>query len=253
LIKTDDILEHVKNDIKQRKMNAETLEISGGEVNNKAEQINNPSKSHLPPTVDNLNITKINEILEDNSDISIPPIINGLTTKDTRSFNSQQELAKAVIEGNGVRLVPDMNAFMVQGVSNKKYTVTLFPKESCQCPSTGTCYHILAAKLSIGIDMKPQQNERKLISLMRYKNRPKSQKRLGQKKQKPSDFENLIPAPDSKFMKLKNSNSEGSDNNVNDAPKSKLMTLASESDIHSEESDIHENDANSIVVSIKKK
>jgi hypothetical protein len=54
-------------------------------------------------------------------------------------------------------------------------------------------------------------------------------------------------------MKLKNSNSEGSDNNVNDAPKSKLMTLASESDIHSEESDIHENDANSIVVSIKKK
>lgn len=36
---------------------------------------------------------------------------------------------------------------------------------------------------------------------MRYKNRPKTQGRLGQNKQKPSDFENIVPAPDSKLAK----------------------------------------------------
>ena len=228
LIKADDILEHVKNNIKQRKIYVETLDISGGEATHATKSIINPSISLSFPTVANLKTTEVNEIIDDSSDINFPAISNGKTAKDNCAFNSQHELAKAVVKENGVRLVADMNAFMVQGVSNKKYTVTLFPKETCQCPSTGTCYHILAAKLSIGINIKPQQNERKLISLMRYKNRPKSQKRLGQKKTKPSDFELLIPAPDSKSVKLASSNSERIHMHVN------------------------EYDANSIAVSINK-
>lgn len=79
----------------------------------------------------------------------------------------------------------------------KKYSVTLHPKEECRCPSTATCYHILAAKLFIGMNVKSEKEEMKLISLMRYKSRPKSQKKVGQKKNKKSDFE-VIPAPDSK-------------------------------------------------------
>ena len=34
--------------------------------------------------------------------------------------------------------------------SDKPYVVTLFPKEHCSCPAPSKCYHILAAKLSIG-------------------------------------------------------------------------------------------------------
>ena len=43
-----------------------------------------------------------------------------------------------------------MSAFMVSGTKGDKYVVSLFPNEPCQCPATGTCYHILAAELLIG-------------------------------------------------------------------------------------------------------
>lgn len=131
---------------------------------------------------------------------------------------SQEDLANKVIQSDGVKHIPEMNAFMVRGTSDNKYSVTLFPKEKCQCPSTGTCYHIIAAKKSIGIQTKTQVNDRKLISLMRYKNRPKNQKRLGLKKQKPSDYETVIPAPDSKLIKSQayDSNEINENNEIND-------------------------------------
>jgi hypothetical protein len=40
---------------------------------------------------------------------------------------------------------------------------------------------------------------------MRYKNRSKTQRRIGQKEQKPSDFEKLAPAPDLKLAEAINS------------------------------------------------
>ena len=63
-------------------------------------------------------------------------------------FNtSEHALAKYVIDNNLISLVPTQGAFIVQG---SKYCVTLFPQETCHCPSTTTCFHILAAKISIG-------------------------------------------------------------------------------------------------------
>jgi hypothetical protein len=53
------------------------------------------------------------------------------------------------LDNNLITLVPTQGAFIVQDRSGK-YCVTLFPKESYQCPSTTTCFHILAAKMSIG-------------------------------------------------------------------------------------------------------
>ena len=67
---------------------------------------------------------------------------------------SQLALAEAV-EGR-IRL--EMGAFMVDGIRGDKYAVSLFPTEKYQCPSTGTCYHILAARISVGLpnkDFKP--------------------------------------------------------------------------------------------------
>ena len=55
------------------------------------------------------------------------------------------------MENNLITLVPQQGAFIVNGQKGK-YCVTLFPKETCQCLSTSTCYHILAAKMSIGLE-----------------------------------------------------------------------------------------------------
>lgn len=49
-----------------------------------------------------------------------------------------------------VWLMSEKGLFIVEGGGGKHYCVTLFPKERCQCPATTTCYHILAAKVSIG-------------------------------------------------------------------------------------------------------
>ena len=73
----------------------------------------------------------------------------------------------------------------------------------------------MAAKLFIGMSIKSAKEEKKLVSLMRYKSRPRSWKKIGQKKPKNSDFE-LIPAPDSKqAMEIIHSNSPASTPPVN--------------------------------------
>ena len=45
-----------------------------------------------------------------------------------------------------------MKTFTVLGSGDKPQAVKLFPKPTCTCPSTVQCYHILAAKLSLGIE-----------------------------------------------------------------------------------------------------
>jgi hypothetical protein len=52
---------------------------------------------------------------------------------------------------NLITLVPQQGAFIING-QKWKYCVTLFAKETCQCVSTSTCYHIVAAKMSIGLE-----------------------------------------------------------------------------------------------------
>ena len=55
------------------------------------------------------------------------------------------------MENNLITLVTLQGAFIVNGQKGQ-YCVTLFPKETCQCVSTSTCYHILAAKMNIGLE-----------------------------------------------------------------------------------------------------
>lgn len=39
--------------------------------------------------------------------------------------------------------------FVVEETRGDKCAVTMYPKESCQCGALGTCWHIIAAKLSL--------------------------------------------------------------------------------------------------------
>jgi hypothetical protein len=66
---------------------------------------------------------------------------------------SQKSLATKIIMDNDIVLVPQMGAFMVKGTKDKNHSVTLFPKETCTCPSTSRCYHIMAAMMAIGMPL----------------------------------------------------------------------------------------------------
>ena len=72
--------------------------------------------------------------------------------------------------------------------SSRPHAVTLFPKESCTCPSTTTCYHILAAKYSIGIEVKTPSSHWNLTELRR-KARSGVGKKSGRKRPRPGDNE----------------------------------------------------------------
>ena len=105
-----------------------------------------------------------------------------------------------VLQDNTITLVPTMGAFMVQGSKGSKYAVTLFPKENCQCP-TGECYHIIAAKMSIGYNTT---QEKKTINLTQLRKRSKkcADKKSGRKRPRLNDidFDDFAPAPDSRLM-----------------------------------------------------
>ena len=62
---------------------------------------------------------------------------------------SQRSLAKYVLDNSRVTHVPECNVYIVKGHNKKKYCITLYP-ETCQCPSSSRCYHIIAVRMYIG-------------------------------------------------------------------------------------------------------
>ena len=103
------------------------------------------------------------------------------------------ERAKRVIEENKISYDFKLRTFTVMG-STRPHVVTLNPKESCSCPSTNQCYHILAARMGIGSQQDPKRKRINLTQL--YKNsRPKNSKTSRRKRPRPGDCD-VIPAPD---------------------------------------------------------
>ena len=78
-----------------------------------------------------------------------PTVPSTSTSKPARQHLSQHERARRVLNENQISVDLKLHTFTVMG-STCPHVVTLFPKETCSCPSTTQCYHILAAKISIG-------------------------------------------------------------------------------------------------------
>ena len=97
-----------------------------------------------------------------------------------------------------ITLVPEMGCFLVNGHCGKKYAVTLYPKETCQCPSTSRCYHIIAAMLAIGQQPGPDKKPINL-SKLRKNSRARKDKKAGTKRGRKGDLDETIvnAAPDS--------------------------------------------------------
>ena len=136
---------------------------------------------------------------------SIPSIETGTTTNmekpqlssQSGGQLSQRDRAMRVIADNRISMDSKLHTFTVLG-SERPHVVTLFPKETCSCPSTSSCYHILAAKMSIGFDYYQQSPKQKLnLTQLRRNARSTGKKRSGRKRPRPGDCD-IFPAPDSK-------------------------------------------------------
>ena len=120
--------------------------------------------------------------------------------KATRSKTiAQESLANKVLLDKGITLVPEFGGFMVKGSENRLYAVTLFPTETCQCPSTTRCYHIIAAMKSIGMSIHDKKKRTINLSRLRKRSRKNNDKGMGRKKPRIGDLDEsiIIPAPDS--------------------------------------------------------
>ena len=73
------------------------------------------------------------------------------------------------------------------------YAVKLFPTQTCQCPSTSLCYHIVATKMSIGMS-QGMPNEKVNLTQLRRNSRKRLDKKSGNKQPRKFDYN---PAPDS--------------------------------------------------------
>ena len=123
---------------------------------------------------------------------------NGSSELPSKSL-TQLERARLVIEQNRINVDTKLHTFTVLG-SARPHVVTLFPKETCSCPSTTTCYHILAAKMSIGLTEKHQPRRQINLTQLRKNARNRREKKSGRKQPRPGDYE-LVPAPDAILTK----------------------------------------------------
>ena len=82
---------------------------------------------------------------------------------------------------------PKLDVFNVKGTSGVTGVVTIFPKESCSCPSTSSCHHILAVKLSLGAHSEKPSTRN--LTCLRSKTRSKKDNRSGRKRPRPKDLD----------------------------------------------------------------
>lgn len=124
----------------------------------------------------------------------------------TRLPSSQNSRANLVLTEDRISFDSKLGVFIVQNSEGHHHAVKLFPKQTCTCPSTSECYHIIAAKMSLG--MQPKQTKSVVnLSQLRRNTRSRKEKKSGRKRFLPTDIVN--PAPDSITVK---SHLESNDN-----------------------------------------
>lgn len=106
--------------------------------------------------------------------------------------------ARHIIEKKQISQNQSLGVFTVIGTSGNPHAIRIFPKESCTCPSTGRCYHILAVRMSIGLEDVSLQRKVNLTQLRRN-TRARAEKKSGRKAPRPGDY-CIQPAPDASIL-----------------------------------------------------
>lgn len=117
-----------------------------------------------------------------------------MPTQPSSSQDAKQQLpyslharANALVQNNRIAFNPQMHIFNVKGTSDITRVVTLHPRETCSCPSTGVCYHILAVKMSIGIRKPTQIPTKYNLARLRKNTRSRKERKCGRKRPRPKD------------------------------------------------------------------
>ncbi|VDI35358.1 Hypothetical predicted protein [Mytilus galloprovincialis] len=196
LLKPDDIVQHVMGEIDTIREDCTTEQDSNADREKKSDSVEN----ELVDTdlVDTDVVTTTDTILQ-SEEVEEGKIVSNENTLQDKDL-TQKSLARLAVENGHVTFVQQQRAFMVKGTQGTNYAVTLLPKETCQCPSTTHCYHIIAAKLFIGDEI---DSKTKIVNLRRLnrKNLKRNDKKSGRKKPRANDYDiDVVPAPDSEAV-----------------------------------------------------
>ena len=103
-------------------------------------------------------------------------------------ISSQLGLARDAVHKKWVSLA-ERGCWIVRGSDGVTlHAVTLHPKETCSCSATKSCYHIMACKIMLGLDVVDVGNPN--ASLLHRTNRRKNKERpAGRKLPRKNDFE----------------------------------------------------------------
>ena len=94
--------------------------------------------------------------------VDLESITAGITAAlDNRALQDIPYSVKALALTMRVVHVPELHNFSVAGDDGRTHSVSLFPNETCTCPASTRCCHVIAARRSIGIDT----TQRKPINL----------------------------------------------------------------------------------------
>ena len=86
---------------------------------------------------------------------------------------------------------PLLGTFTVMGFSDVPRVVRLYPTEYCSCGVKTTCYHKIAVKKSIGLEI---ETRRKInLTELKRKRKPKGEGKSGRKGPRANDYD-VIPA-----------------------------------------------------------
>lgn len=111
-------------------------------------------------------------------------------------MNNQIGLAHAAIADNRVQLANSGAWVVMENDGVTPSAVTLFPKETCSCHSTKTCYHVLACRLKIGL--LPHDKGKVNLTELRRRYRKTKEKPAGRKKPRKNDFKDADEDTDRK-------------------------------------------------------
>ena len=87
-----------------------------------------------------------------------------------------------------------LGVFTVLGTTGNPHAIKLFPTESCTCPSTTRCYHIIAVRMSIGLE-DTHSNRKINLTQLRRNTRGRMEKKSCRKAPRPGDY-TIVAAPD---------------------------------------------------------
>ena len=82
--------------------------------------------------------------------------------------------AMHVLRNGNITYDTKFGIFIIKQPKEEARVVTLFPKTRCSCLSTGDCFHILAAKINLGMNIKRITATN--LTILRKRTRSKKQK-----------------------------------------------------------------------------